>query len=306
LADRKAGRLVVEKEIPYLLVLAFPCGPWSALMRLNPAHDLDARRAEGIKLIKYAIELAELQLAQGRHFLLENPLTAESWSLPQLKKLLQRLECHQAVFDQCRFQLRGPSGLLHKKPTKIATSSEAIARRLDGRRCLRDHEHEHVLGGGKITSAAGLYTKELANEIILGLEEEFEQSQRRAPHETMAVEEGDIEDDLDREIDPPMEMRDLESSDDEVKIAPPNMKISASVKDAVRKLHNNTGHRSNKRLARALAIAGAPSTAIIAAKTLQCAVCQERRAPKARSQLPCLHLKIVETKFTLISLRWRT
>ena len=282
LADRKAGRLVVEKEKPYLLVLAFPCGPWSALMRLNPAHDLDARRAEGIKLIKYAIELAELQLAQGRHFLLENPLTAESWSLPQLKKLLQRLECHQAVFDQCRFQLRGPSGLLHKKPTKIATSSEAIARRLDGRRCLRDHEHEHVLGGGKITSAAGLYTKELANEIILGLEEEFEQSQRRAPHETMAVEEGDIEDDLDREIDPPMEMRDLESSDDEVKIAPPNMKISASVKDAVRKLHNNTGHRSNKRLARALAIAGAPSTAIIAAKTLQCAVCQERRAPKAR------------------------
>ena len=282
LADRKAGRLVVEKEKPYLLVLAFPCGPWSALMRLNPAHDLDARRAEGIKLIKYAIELAELQLAQGRHFLLENPLTAESWSLPQLKKLLQRLECHQAVFDQCRFQLRGPSGLLHKKPTKIATSSEAIARRLDGRRCLRDHEHEHVLGGGKITSAAGLYTKELANEIILGLEEEFEQSQRRAPHETMAVEEGDVEDDLDREIDPPMEMRDLESSDDEVKIAPPNMKISASVKDAVRKLHNNTGHRSNKRLARALAIAGAPSTAVIAAKTLQCAVCQERRAPKAR------------------------
>ena len=96
------------------------------------------------------------------------------------------------------------------------------------------------------------------------------------------MEEGDIEDDLDREIDPPMEMRDLESSDDEVKITPPNMKISASVKEAVRKLHNNTGHRSNKRLARALAIAGAPSTAIIAAKTLQCAVCQERRAPKAR------------------------
>ena len=60
-------------------------------------------------------------------------------------------------------------GLLHKKPTKIATCSEAIARRLDGRRCLRDHEHEHVLGGGKVTSTACLYTKELANEIILNL-----------------------------------------------------------------------------------------------------------------------------------------
>ena len=96
-------------------------------------------------------------------------------------------------------------GLLHKKPTKIATCSEAIARRLDGRRCLRDHEHEHVLGGGKVTSTACLYTKELANEIILNLNN----LNVKYLMKTMAVEEGDIEDDLDREIDPPMEVRDL-------------------------------------------------------------------------------------------------
>ena len=300
---------MVEKEKPYLLDLAFPCGHRSALMRLDPAHDLARRRAEGIQLIQYAIELAELQLSQGRRFLLENPLTAESWDLPQLKKLLQRLECHQAVFDQCRFQLRGPSGLLHKRPTKIATSFEAIARRLDGPRCLRGHQHEHVLGGSKKTSAAGLYpTKELANEIILGLEEEFEQSQRRAPHKTMAVEEGDIEDDLDREIDPPMEVRDLDSSDDEVKVAPPNMKISASVKDAVRKLHNNTGHRSNRRLARALAIAGAPAQAIMAAKTLQCSVCRSKSTKTSQTSKfansnpkSLFLLNLVDFNFTRIS-----
>ena len=51
-------------------------------MRLNPARDPEQRRAEGIKLIKYAIELAELQLSQGRHFLLEDPLIAESCNLP--------------------------------------------------------------------------------------------------------------------------------------------------------------------------------------------------------------------------------
>ena len=42
--------------------------------------------------------------------------------------------------------------------------------------------------------------------------------------------------------------------------------VSQSVKLAIKRLHENTGHRSNIRLARALAIVGAPPEAIIAAK----------------------------------------
>ena len=224
-ADRKAAKEVVMKEKPYLLALAFPCGPWSALMRLNPSKDLALRRAEGRVLIKFAIELAELQPQHGRHFLLENPLTAESWSLAELKRFLRRLECHQAVFDQCRFKLRGPSGLLHKKPTKVVTSSEKIADRLDGKRCNKDHEHEHVMGGSRVTAAAGLYTKELAREIIKGLEEEFEKTYGCGfIHETLAVDgaetDGDLEEALDREVDPPMEFRDIDESDDEAQVLP--------------------------------------------------------------------------------------
>ena len=58
--------------------------------------------------------------------------------------------------------------------------------------------------------------------------------------------------------------------------------VSAAVRQAVRRLHENTGHRSPQRLARALLIAGAPPEAVIAAKQLKCAVCEERRPPKAR------------------------
>ena len=47
-------------------------------------------------------------------------------------------------------------------------------------------------------------------------------------------------------------------------------------------LHGNTGHRSNLRLARALAISGAPAEAVQAAKNHTCDICQERRQPKAR------------------------
>ena len=58
--------------------------------------------------------------------------------------------------------------------------------------------------------------------------------------------------------------------------------VSAAVRQAVRRLHENTGHRSPKRLARALVIAGAPMEAVIAAKQLRCSVCEEKRPPKAQ------------------------
>ena len=56
--------------------------------------------------------------------------------------------------------------------------------------------------------------------------------------------------------------------------------VSAAVRQAVRRLHENTGHRSPKRLARALVIAGAPPEAVIAAKQLRCSVCEEKRPPR--------------------------
>ena len=91
----------------------------------------------------------------------------------------------------------------------MVTSSEKIALRLDGKRCTKGRQHEHVRGGSRVTSAAGLYTKELAREIIKGLDEEFEKKYGCGIiHETLAVDgaetDGDIEDALDREVDPPI------------------------------------------------------------------------------------------------------
>ena len=59
-------------------------------------------------------------------------------------------------------------------------------------------------------------------------------------------------------------------------------KIPHAIKLAVKRLHENTGHRSNRRLARALTISGAPREVIQAAKYHRCSVCAERKTPKAR------------------------
>ena len=60
------------------------------------------------------------------------------------------------------------------------------------------------------------------------------------------------------------------------------LKISPGIKNAVARLHANTGHRSNARLARALAIAGAPAEVVYDAKRHRCSICQENRAPRSR------------------------
>lgn len=65
---RRAALRLVKKLKPYCTVLAFPCGPWSPLMQLNPAADLERLRSEGEILINFAIEIAEEQMKHGKHF----------------------------------------------------------------------------------------------------------------------------------------------------------------------------------------------------------------------------------------------
>ena len=145
--DRRAAYAKVKREKPYFLVLAYPCGPWSPLQRLNPAADLPEKREAHRELIRFALSLARLQLRNGRHFILENPVGSESWSLLEIIKFLEEEEAKLARFDQCRFNLRSADGWLHKKATQVATSSEAVRSHLDQVRCTGDHLHQPVIGG---------------------------------------------------------------------------------------------------------------------------------------------------------------
>ena len=88
--DRKAAIAKVKREQPFFLVIAYPCGPWSPLMRLRAPANLDAIREEHRILIRFALTLAKIQLKGKRHFILENPIGSASWSLPEVIKFLGR------------------------------------------------------------------------------------------------------------------------------------------------------------------------------------------------------------------------
>ena len=66
-----------------------------------------------------------------------------------------RIEVHSVVVDMCKFGLRGPGGGLHKKSTRLLTSSAEVYKELSATpRCSGDHWHEPVIGGARITELA--------------------------------------------------------------------------------------------------------------------------------------------------------
>ena len=155
----------VRDTKPYFLVLAFPCGPWSQLQNLATPPD------QALPLVRFAAQLAREQSKAGRHFVLENPLGSATWKLPSLRAL--RATCFEITVDMCRFNLRGPSGLRRRKPTRLVTSSQAVVSKFLGMRCTGKHKHEPVMGGSRVTTAAWHYTKEFSRALVEAFEDQF-------------------------------------------------------------------------------------------------------------------------------------
>ncbi|CAJ1414999.1 unnamed protein product [Effrenium voratum] len=278
-SHRSAAVHLIKESKPYCVVLAFPCGPWSALMRLNPAKDLAERRRAAKVLVDFAAEVALLQLREGRHFIMENPRGSDAWKLPIVQRLLQHPRVRSVYIDQCAFGLKSAGGELHQKPTRLVTSSQALVSRVRGGKCDRSHHHAPVLGGRKITEPAGHYPDRLAQAMVQGLEDQFNfetwlvhRNLEQEQNEVMVVDPGDP--DFEAEPSSGEEVDDLPQASEK-------LTIPAAIRNAVYRLHENTGHRSGRRLARALVVCGAPREAVAAARQLKCSVCAERRPPKA-------------------------
>jgi hypothetical protein len=260
---RKRAYQTVMDEKPFCLVIAFPCNVFSPLQFLNP-HGLEGlpqRRQESLELMRFGIELAKLQVREGRHFILENPLPSAAWKEPEMQAFLEEYQIDTAVFDQCRYGLKSLAGRPHRKATKIASSSDAVIKSVDGNRCTRTHVHDPVIGGAKVTARAGIYPRALARAMVRSVEEQFEKQYDLNSGNVGEVLAAEAEDDEGIDFvqnSGAFALNEDDLSDVEEQTEDDSqVRISQSVKLAIRRLHENTGHRSNVRMARALAIAGA-------------------------------------------------
>ena len=279
---RRAAKLVLKQQKPYLLVLAFPCGPWSLLMNLNPNVNIEEIRSRAREFVDFAVELAWMQLGGHRHFLLENPLTSAAWSESSVAELSGDERVRSVVIDQCQFGLKNSAGVHHRKSTQLLTSAQALVSKMMGHRCNGEHPHAPVIGGSKVTRPAGHYPRAFAAAIITAMQDQFNfetnllhHKSSQGGYEVLAVEEY------------PTSAMPVESDggSSEEMIAHKDedkdkMMVTPAVRQAVYRLHENTGHRAPLRLARALLACGAPREAVLAAKQLKCSVCDERKGPR--------------------------
>ena len=229
--------------------------------------------------------MAELQTKGGRHFLLENPKPSLAWKLPCLQQFLQRPDVLSIDVDMCKFGRCNQTGELHRKSTRLVPRSQASISQLIGHRCLKDHEHAPVIGGSQITQAAGHYTKAFSDAVIEAFQNPFDFETLRLFKDQLGSNQITTDDAVEVNlVDSEALGLEARESDDSLEAGPVDEKlmIPPEIKNVVYRLHINTGHRSPKRLARALLISGAPHAAVVAAKNLQCAVCKERRSPKPR------------------------
>ena len=171
---RKKAKELIKKWRPAVLILSPPCTTYSPLRRLsNFKRDYQtvmAEEKEGDVHMDFSVELAEDQIAEGRGFVMEQPLPATSWSRPSVKRLMEHPDVHRLELDQCRFGLRASKGPFKdmpvRKPTALATNLEGLAEFVE-KKCLKQHQHGMLLGGS--AKEAAVYTPSFVKALVAGI-----------------------------------------------------------------------------------------------------------------------------------------
>ena len=163
-AHRTMALDTLRRSRPYMVIIAFPCGPWSPLQQLTaePAL-LHKKRKEARVLVDFAADVARLQLSQHVHFVMENPDPSLAWTLRSLTTLAGDPRVMAVRLDQCRYGLRPASGARFEVPkgaekaaarqrkrTRLLTSSQAVVSTFLGKFCRGQglhHFHVPVMGG---------------------------------------------------------------------------------------------------------------------------------------------------------------
>ena len=156
-------------------MLSPPCTSFSSLMHMwnypkMPPAEVDRIWNMGMVFLDHAMDVAAMQVAQGRTFAFEHPASASSWK--------QSCVCHVAnlpgvmsvTFDQCMLGLKSKVWQIPmRKRTRILTNSRSLVDLLRVCRCDKSHHHQRVQdseGGVKRSVWAQCYPLGLVNVIV--------------------------------------------------------------------------------------------------------------------------------------------
>ena len=185
-SDRKAAIKYVKEVKPWLVIGSPMCTMFSQLMNLNwnKSKERDDKMRDmlgrAIRHVEFMIVIYRMQIDGGRYFLHEHPLSATSWKLDEVRKLVAEPGVLTTTADQCEYGVKSKDEYgvgCAMKPTKFATNSVMIAERLStrcqnkGRKPEERHRHVHLISGR--ARKAQEYPRELCLEIARGIKEQL-------------------------------------------------------------------------------------------------------------------------------------
>lgn len=282
-----AAMRYLERIDPDLVVVAWPCGPWSIVQNANQRTPLQRRalawkRALARKtVLAFARRVILWQRQRGRAVLGENPRTSKAWRTPEIAEAIQGLEVGH--FDQCEVGLVHPNtGEPMKKATQVVGQAEVV-RHLNGLKCRGGHQHHPIEGtytteegrSAALSDYAGGYPADVCHRILKGAEEfyqvrsqgtfvedddeyQFEDTVPEMVDGDEAIEEEDqlVERDEDQPFPERADQRD-EHLEEEARHP-----VSREVRKAVEYAHRQLGHPSRSTLLRMMRLSGSNEEAI--------------------------------------------
>ena len=278
-AQQKVDRLLDELR-PELLVVCPPCTYAGGWERLNSCYRTPLARALLIKgnraRLKFSRQQIEEQIRRGGEFLFEHPWSADTWTDPEFQGLKRKYGVHKT--DMCQHGLRCPDTKLAIRKSTGLMASRSLAQHV-AIFCDGSHDHRRIEGklrsGQLVSDFCAAYTNKFVktmHDALIGYQHVDH------VHETQFVE-AELACLAVGPANSPGSEESPAVADD-----PNHDEIPEFPQEVVRtmlKLHQNLGHPSNEQLVRVLRHSKATQQAIDCAKSLECTMCMNHKAPAA-------------------------
>ena len=273
-----------DERRPRRMWISTPCGPTSTIQRLNRRNDeqikwLDKKIAWSRRIIRNVIQLCNHHLAQSPDHELawEWPKDNDGWKLPEVITFFNKHESrfHEAILHGCRVGVKAENGEPIKKPWRIRTTSEVLARALD-KRCQGCPRHAECLGNDRAARSA-FYTPAMCRLVYKAWfpAKEIEHFAHAVEEMTARFSEEEFEK-ADATLFPVYAMT-TENAQEIVDQMDPTER--SRLEKLIRKLHVNSGHPANRVLERTLEDRRASPQARAICKLLRCSSCEELKRP---------------------------
>ena len=276
------AREFAELVRPRWMWITTPCGSYNPNQNTNQnnpqqVQSLITKQKKSRKIIRNCVRMAKDQILRGGHLGWEWPRNNLAWNLPEVVSFFQELKnaglLETIKLDGCCVGTKAPfSETPLLKPWKIQTTSLHLGKVLS-LRCPGNHQHDECSGHDKVFHS-GQYPQKMCS-MVAGIIMEHSREVLDVGLEPTNTVFGESVNGI-------FGVHEATNSHDMEK--PWDEKEFKRVTEAVRKLHINFGHPTNRALMNCLKARGVDPKIVKLAGEIRCDECQEVHLPTPHSK----------------------